>query len=274
MLSLAEALDWRRRVLFCAQLLMLALIAGCASKDPSPTVPVVEPPPPAIPQEVSVQRRSQLHTELAAGYYERGQMDVALEELKEASALDPNNAKTYNVYGLVYAVLGEQQKAEESFKKALALAPQDAEIRQNWGWYLCTHDRPRDSIAEFEAAVRNPLYKTPDIPLVNAARCSALIGDAKAAESYYQRALRVAPGNEAAIYGLALLAYRSGRYEEARRWLKSSRQSTPSAEELYLGMCTERRLGDGKAENSYAVQLRNRYPDSAEVKALGPGSCE
>lgn len=274
MLSLAAALDLRHRALLCLQLLALALLAGCASKEPAPTPPVAEPPPTAVPQEVSVQRRSQLHTELAAGYYERGQMDVALEELKEAAVLDPNNARTYNVYGLVYAVLGETQKAEESFTKALSLAPQDAEIRQNWGWYLCTHDRPRESIVEFEAAVRNPLYKTPDIPLVNAARCSALLGDTKAAESFYQRALRVAPGNEAAIYGLALLAYRGGSYDDARRWLKSSRQPVPSAESLYLGLCIERRLGDAKAENSYTVQLRNRYPDSAEVKALGPGSCE
>lgn len=266
----------RFRTLLCQLALPLAaaLFVGCASKEPAPATPAAEPPPPVTQQEVSPQRRSQLHTDLAAAYYERGQMDVALEELKEAVALDPNNAKAYNVYGLVYAMLGENAKAEQNFGKAMALAPQDAEIRQNWGWYLCTHDRPRDSIAEFEAAVRNPLYKTPDIPLVNAARCSALLGDLKAAEAYYQRALRVAPNNEAAIYGLSLLAYRAGKYDEARRWLKSSRQPAPSAEMLYLGLCIERRLGDSQAESSYTAQLRNRFPDSAEVKALGPGSCE
>ena len=39
---------------------------------------------------------------------------------------------------------------------------------------------------------------------------------------------------------------------------------------LYLGMCVEQKLGDAQAEQSYALQLRNRYPESAEAKAIGP----
>ncbi len=39
-------------------------------------------------------------------------------------------------------------------------------------------------------------------------------------------------------------------------------------EALYLGMCIERKLGDRSAEPSYVSQLRNRYPDSAEAKAI------
>ena len=93
--------------------------------------------------------------------------------------LEPNNAKTYNIYGLVYTVLGENAKAEQNFRRALTLAPQDSEARQNWGWYLCTHERVKESIPEFEQAVANPLYKTPEIPLINAGRCSAMIGDAR-----------------------------------------------------------------------------------------------
>ena len=37
-------------------------------------------PPPL--QEARAPYRAQLHTEIAAGYYERGQMDVALQELQ------------------------------------------------------------------------------------------------------------------------------------------------------------------------------------------------
>ena len=60
----------------------------------------------------------------AAGYYERGQMDVALEELNTAVKLDPNYAPAYNIYGLVYAMLGEDRKAEQNFERALQLAPE------------------------------------------------------------------------------------------------------------------------------------------------------
>jgi type IV pilus assembly protein PilF len=251
----------------------LLLVAACASKEP-PVLPREPEPAPVKPQEVSPQRRSELHTDLAAGYYERGQLNVALDEATEAVKLDPNNSRTYNIFGLVYAVLGENAKAEQNFAKAMALAPNDSEIRQNWGWYLCTHDRARESIPEFERAVSNPLYKTPEVPLVNAGRCSAQIGDTVLAESFFLRALKAAPGSEPATYGLALLAYRAARYDDARRWMKALRQTNLPPEALYLGTCVERRLGDRQAETSYTAQLRNRYPDSAETRALVTGACE
>jgi type IV pilus assembly protein PilF len=250
------------------------LLAACASKEPAAPAREPDPPPPPTPQEVSPQRRAEIHTELAAGYYERGQMDIAIKELNDAVKLEPNNAKAYNIYGLVYTVLGENAKAEQNFHRALALAPHDSEARQNWGWYLCTHERVKESIPEFEQAVANPLYTTPEIPLINAGRCSAMIGDARAAEGFFQRALVVAPGNEPAAYGLALLAYRGARYDDARRWMKAIRQTNLPPEALYLGMCVERRLGDRQAETSYTAQLRNRYPDSAEAKGLATGNCE
>jgi type IV pilus assembly protein PilF len=43
---------------------------------------------------------------------------------------------------------------------------------------------------------------------------------------------------------------------------------------LFLGMCIERRLGDRAAELSYVAQLRNRYPDAPETRAIATGSCE
>ena len=105
-------------------------------------------------------------------------------------------------------------------------------------------------------------------------RCSAMIGDAAAAESYFLRALRVAPANEPATYGLALLAYKAGRFDDARRWMKAIRPTNLPPEALYLGLCVERKLGDRQAEASYTAQLRNRYPDAAETKALATGVCE
>jgi type IV pilus assembly protein PilF len=247
-------------------------LAACASKDPAPTAP--EPLPPPKTQEVSPQRRAELHTDLGAGYYERGQMDTAIDELNEAIKLDPNYAKAYNIFGLVYTVLGENAKAEQNFQRALALAPLDPDIRQNWGWYLCTHGRAKESIPEFEAAIRNPLYKTPEVPLVNAGRCSASVGDINAADVYFRRALALAANNDAALLGLAQIAYREARHEEARRWLKAMRQTSLPPVALYLGMCVERKLGDRPAETSYVAQLKNRYPDADETKALTTGTCE
>jgi type IV pilus assembly protein PilF len=257
----------------------LLLLAGCSSSGTSgnaPAAPPLPPAPTATPlKEAPGPVRANLHADLAAGYYERGQLDIALDELGEAVKLDQANPKIYNLYGLVYATLGENANAETNFLKALALAPNDSEVRQNWGWYLCTHNRAKDSIPEFELAVRNPLYRTPEIALINAGKCSGSIGETQRAEEFFRRALSVAPNNPDASFSLATLYYKQGRLADARALIKPvMQQPNPRPEVLYLGMCIERKLGDRGSETSYASQLRNRYPNSDEARAMTAGTCE
>ena len=250
------------------------LVAACSSNPATtpPERPTREAPPPQ--QMASPQERARLHTDLGTGYYERGQMDVAISELNTAVTLDPNYAPAYNIYGLVYAMLGEDRKAEQNFERALQLAPNDSDIHHNWGWYLCQHKREREALAQFEIAVGNPLYRTPEIALVNAGRCAQAIGDTRAAEGYFRRALGAQAGNALASYGLAQIAYKEGRYEEARAALRRVMQTNnPAPEALRLGMCIERKLGDRQAELSYTSQLRNRYPDAPEARAIAQ-ACE
>ena len=254
-------------------LALLALLAACSSKQTAPEPQPPEPPPP--PQLASPQVRAQLHTDLGAGYYERGQMGVALDELNMAVKIDPSYPPAYNVLGLVYATLGDDRKAEQNFAQALQLAPTDSDIHHSWGWYLCTHKRERESLAEFEIAVSNPLYRTPEVALVNAGRCSQALGDIRAAENYFRRALGAQPGNPLASLGLAQIAYNERRYDQARAWMKGVMLTTnPPPEGLRLGMCVERKLGDRQAELSYVSQLRNRYPDAPETKAIATETCE
>jgi type IV pilus assembly protein PilF len=255
----------------------LVLAVGCSSSStspPAPATPTLPPPPPPI-KEAPLPVRANLRAELAAGYYERGQMDVALQELAEAVKLDPANPKIYNVYGLVYATMGQDTDAARNFRKALELAPNDSEFRQNWGWYLCTHGQAREAIPEFEMAARNPLYKTPEIALINAGRCATSLGENQRAEVFFKRALGVSPGNPQAAFSLSQLAYKEGRLAEARALMKPVMlQNNPTPDALALGACIERKLGDRSAEASYISQLRNRYPDSAEARSIVMGGCE
>lgn len=271
------------RFAYAAALPLALLVAGCqvtpfTPKPPEPPPqPQVQPAPQLRVQqpEVTPRQRADAHVELAAGYYERGQLEVALEELGVAERLDSSSPRIYNLYGLVYALLGELPKAESNFRRALELAPNDSEARQNWGWYLCTNGRQRESIAEFEQAIRNPLYRTPEIALVNAGKCSAAIGDISAADQYFRRALQLRPNDATAAYNLSLLHYKAARLDESRALMKIVMlQTNPPPEALYLGMCVERKLGDRQAEQSYVAQLRNRYPEAAETRAIAGGGCE
>lgn len=276
-----------RHALIPALLAATLLVAGCQTAPivvtqapaapPAPQGPQIQPAPQTRVQQdpVTPRQRAEIHTDLAAGYYERGQIDVALEELQIAERIDPSFPRIYNLYGLAYTVMGDLPRAEGQFRRALDIAPNDPDTRHNWGWYLCTHGRARESITEFEVAIRNPLYRTPEIALVNAGKCSFSIGDAAAADQYFRRALQLRPNDASAAYNLALSSYRGGRAPESRALMRIVMQQTnPAPEALFLGMCVERKLGDRQAEQSYVAQLRNRYPDSAEARAVAPNACE
>jgi len=216
--------------------------------------------------------RARIHTELAAQYFLRAQHAVALQGLDEALRADPNYAPAHNMLGLVYGDLREDAKAEASFKRAIALQRNYSEAHNNYGWFLCQRGRYDDSLAQFELALTNPLYATPERALTNAGLCSLQKGDLKAAEDYLQRALRRVPNQPTALLALADLHARQGRLLSARNLLKQAAAVTElDAPGLWLGVRVERQLGDRASEASYASQLERRFPDSEQTHWLRSG---
>lgn len=256
------------RVAWC---LAFALLAGCAAA-PRPEGPQVESG--TITGSSSDPRnRARIRTELAAAYYGRGNMNVALEELRLAVAADPDFAVAHGMFGLVYMELRENALAQSSFQRALRLAPDDPDINHNYGWFLCQTGREGESIAHFMRALRNPLYANPARSWSAAGICEMRGGNLKAADGYLQRALGIDANQPAAILQLAQLRYRQGSLEEARKLVaRHAKLVEPSAESLWLALRIERRLGQRTDELSYANQLRRRFPQSQEAQALQRGT--
>jgi type IV pilus assembly protein PilF len=239
-------------------------LAGCAG-DPGPTRESGQ-----IVGEVGEPRnRARLHTELAALYFGRGNMNVALEELRTAVRADANYAPAYSMFGLVYMELKENRLAEDSFERALRLSPNEPEINHNYGWFLCQNKREEESIRYFLQAIRNPLYPTPWRSYSAAGQCSLRIDKPKDAEEFFLRALRQEPDEPASLLQLGQIRYRQGNLEEARKLVsRYNRLVTPSPESLWLALRVERKLGQRVAERNFATELRRRYPDSPEAQAL------
>ena len=60
--------------------------------------------------------------------------------------------------------------------------------------------------------------------------------------------------------------------DEARRLIsRYNKVVSPSPESLWLALRIERKGGERAAEQSYANQLRRRFPNSAEYQALQRG---
>lgn len=221
--------------------------------------------------------RAKIHTELASLYFQGGNMAVALEELGIAIGADADYAPAYNVRGLVHAYLRELDDAEADFRKAIKLAPNDPEVNNNYGWFLCQTGKERQSIAYFLNALKNPLYATPDRAYANAGSCALKVGDLEGAEHYLQQAIRLSrDGGEMARVQLATVSYRSGKFDDARQRVGSALRimDQPTAEALWLALRIERKLGNREAESGFAAQLRSRYPGSPEYQEFLKGNFE
>jgi type IV pilus assembly protein PilF len=253
----------KRALLFAVVLAGLLGCAGRQNEGPSSDTGTI------VGEVGDPRNRARVHTDLAGMYYERGNMGIALEELRRATSADAKYAPAYSLFGRVYMDLKENRLADENFQRALQLSPNDPEINHSYGWFLCQTGQEGDSIRYFLQAIRNPLYATPWVSYSAAGVCSLQRDNVKDADEFFQRALKLNTDEPTALLRLAAIRYQQGRLDEARRLVtRYNNLVTPSAESLWLGLRIERRLGKRIAEQSYADQLRRRYPGSAEYRAL------
>jgi type IV pilus assembly protein PilF len=220
-------------------------------------------------------RRARIRTELATGYYQQRNMSVALDELRQAIAADGSYAPAFGLLGLIYMDLRENSKADESFQRALKLAPNDSELNNNYGWFLCQTERSKQSFDYFIRATRNPLYPTPDKPLHNAGICALRAGDETLGETYLKQSFQANSRNPVAMFQLSEFYLKRNDLRQAslysRRLLS---MYDPNAEALWLALRVERRNGDREAEARFSSQLRRRFPESRETAMLLSGQYE
>jgi type IV pilus assembly protein PilF len=221
--------------------------------------------------ESKLTARARAHTDLGAAYYQQNKLEIALDEFNHAVQIDPNYAQAYNGLGLVYAALNEDAKADANFKKAIQTQPNSSESRNNYGSFLCSRNRYDESIVQFLEAVKNPLYSTPNLAYANAGICSARKNDVKNAEIYLNKALQIQPLTHSAATQLAEIQFKRGDASAAQKTLQNALVASPSAETLWLGIKIERALGGKDNVASYALQLRQQYPNSEQTRLLLSG---
>jgi type IV pilus assembly protein PilF len=244
-------------------LIIVAMLAGCTTQ--------VRKTETGEPRNAA-ENRARIHTELGAAYYEAGQMSVAIQELKEAISADPGYGPAHSQLGLVYMTLREDTLADQSFERALRIDPTDSSTNNNYGMFLCQRKREKEAMKYFAAALKNPLYTTPENAYTNAGVCSRMQGDDVKAEEWLRKALALQPDQPQALFQLADISFKRDQLASARTLLNRYMQvSMPSAGALWLGARIEQRLGNRASLASYGAQLNNRYPGAVETKAFNEG---
>ncbi|MDF3836206.1 type IV pilus biogenesis/stability protein PilW [Cupriavidus basilensis] len=253
--------------LIVAVLLGLTMLSACQLPPPS------RPEPQGASDQTDVRRRATIRLQLATSYLEAGQNSVALDEARQAIAIDPTLVDAYHIRALVYMNMNERALAEDSFRSALSMRPDDGDVLNNYGWFLCMNGRYAEAVPYLERAVSAPSANGPGKALTSLGACQLRNGHGEAAEKSLFGALRFDRNNAVANNNLALLYYQRGDYQRAQQYVgRVNSSSFVSAQSLWLGARIARRQGDTAAQNALVGQLRSRFPDSRELTAYEQGA--
>lgn len=222
------------------------------------------------------EKRAYIRMQLASGYFEEGNYLVALDEIKSAIAVAPDLAEAYGVRALIYTKMGEMALAEENYQRAMRLAPNNPELNNNYGSFLCENGRFAQGIAQFQMALKSLAYRSPHKAMINAGACSIKMKQYEAAERYLLDALRYDAELPITNASLARVYFERRDFTRAgffiNRLKAVVKPENLSAEVLWMAIRIERKLGDKASEASLATQLRRRHPTSAEFTAFQRGA--
>lgn len=256
------------RGVFIAAMLLALLVIGCTAPSGGN-----QPELRTSSDQSETQRRAAIRVQLAAGYYQQHQWETALDEINKALAIDPKNADAYSVRAMIYLEMGEMGPAETNFNRALALAPNDPDLSNNYGWFLCQTGQEAKSIAYFEAALKNRFYRSPQKALNNAGVCSLKMKNEAAAENYFTQASRHDPADPTTNANMAKLHYARGAYDRAHYYIsRIGKAEAMTADMLWTAIKIARKRGDRSGEAMYVAELRRLHPESAEFAAYRRGA--
>ncbi len=223
--------------------------------------------------ESDLRKRARIRLELASTYYGQGQFTTALDEIKQALAIDPTMVAGIELRALIYDAMGDQPRAEDAYKQAQSIEPNNASVLHNYGWFECRRKAYDKADALFELAANVPMSITATKSLLAKGVCQINAGHWAEAEKALTKSYELDPANPATAYNLSAVLYHKGEFERARFYIRRVNASADqlTAESLWLAVRIENKLGNQGGRDDFGAQLRNRFAGSREANLFELG---
>jgi type IV pilus assembly protein PilF len=200
---------------------------------------------------------------LSQAYLEAGRLDASEERARAAVQTDGNSPLSHATLAMVLAKRNQQDKAQESFQRALALGPNNGAVLNAYGAWRCERRDYAGADDAFRRAIADGTYATPVQPLANAGRCAMLAREWSKADGYLRRAVAIAPRSRQVLLMLAEAQLRLKRPLEARAFVQRSDALGPDPFTLMLGAKVEHEAGNEAAAARYRQRLQEQFPKLA-----------
>jgi type IV pilus assembly protein PilF len=209
---------------------------------------------------------SEINVQLAVGYIQRKQYNAARDKLEKAIEQNPKNLVAYKTLAYLYAVLGLEKEAIAKYDEALDLKPNDPDLLNSYGAYLCSIDQVDEALVKLKEAYSNPFYDSIYLAQSNAGSCLLKQGKYKEAEALLRKSLRTDPNLPGSLISMADIGIKTDRFLMARAYIERYHAVKPaSPESLWIQIQAERALGSKDYYMKYVRQLINDFPDSDEA---------
>lgn len=147
-----------------------------------------------------------------------GRLNEAIFELSAATSLDPKLAEAHNLLGVAFAQKGMQDRAKESYERAVKTEPNDAQTLNNLGFTLYQNGNYRAAVDRLKRAVK--LAPTDERILNNLGLALCRLGKFDDAYKHFARANGELMGN----LNTARMLERFAREDDAIRYYEAARR--------------------------------------------------
>jgi type IV pilus assembly protein PilF len=258
------------RALFC--LLLLSFIVSCANPNAAP-IGGTGADFATASDETDVQKRAKIRLELAVGYLEQGQTNIALDEVKLAIAADPRSADAFSLRGLIYMRLNDFSLARDSFNRGILINPRDGNILHNLGWLACQESRYAEAALNFDKALAVPNYAGSAKTYLAKGICLLRSGDTRQAENNFLRSFELDASNPIATFNLANLLFKRNDLIRSQFYIRRlNNNEYVNAESLWLATKIEKKMGNSQGVIQLAERLRRQFPTSREFGLFERGA--
>ena len=226
-------------------------------------------------RQIDKQEVARVRTSLAAQYIRKNELDAAQQQLEKAFAADSRYAPAYDMMGVLLQQEGSAinlAKADQYFKKAIALDKDFEQARNNYGVYLSQMKRYSEAAAQFEIAGAALGYDGRIGALENLGRTYLQLNDRPAAAKAFLRALEGNRNSIIAHIELVDLLLEQQRITQAKMLYDETlvlvQGQGISPRLLLQGIKLAAAQKDITTRQQLAQQLLSAYPLSAEAKQL------
>ncbi len=220
--------------------------------------------------EEQASRKAASKLKLASSLFEAGRLGEALSTVGKAIDEDPKYAPAHLLKGMILFRIGTMEDALKAFERTLDLQKNNTDAR-NWkATVLVQLERYDNAMHEWEIALKDLTYPTPERIHCNIGMLYRLRGDTDAAIKSLLVAVNLNRSYARGYYELGVTYDQIGKNDEALRAYQDARvgMNDDPALNLRLALALLRSGDGGKAKEHFekVIKLQPDGPEAAQAR--------